>query len=123
PVPGPAVQPVLRDRAEGPGPLRALRARLLRPPAPAAGGLRVAQGGPAVAAQRLARPDHGTHPALPAQAPLPDVDGWSEGPACAPGPDGAGAASRGGCLRVVVLLVGFTAQAVKPMLPGRCIAQ
>ena len=40
------------------GPLRALRPRLLRAPAAAAGLLRLAQGGPAVAAQRLAGPDH-----------------------------------------------------------------
>ena len=49
-------------------------------PAAAAGLLRLAQGGPAVAAQRLARPDHAAQPARPAQAALPDDHRWPEGP-------------------------------------------
>src|SRR4029079_12028713 len=101
PVPRPAVQPVRRDRAEGAGPLRPLRPRLLRPAVPAAGLLRVAQGGPAVAAQRLARPDQRTQPAHPAQAALPDVDGQPPSPARPTSPDGSGAAPlRRRCLRL-----------------------
>ncbi len=59
-------------------------------PLPAAGLLRVAQGGPAVAAQRLARPDHAAQPARPAQAALPDDHRRPEGSPCPPGPDDPG---------------------------------
>ena len=61
-------------------------------PDAAAGRERLAQGGPAVAAQRLARPDQREEPALPAEDALQDVDRWPEGPPRPRGPDGAGAA-------------------------------
>ena len=57
PVPRPALQPVRRDRAEGGGPVREVRPLVLLAPAAPAGLLGLAQGGPALAAQRL----HGVH--------------------------------------------------------------
>ncbi len=74
PVPRPAVQPLLRDRPEGRGAVREVRPQLLRPPAAAAGLLRVAQGGPLVAAQRLAGEYHPEEPSQPAREAVQDGD-------------------------------------------------
>ena len=65
PVPGPAVQPVRRDRPQGARPVREVRPHLLHAADAAAGLLGLAQGRPALAAQRLAR--HDTKRNLPRQ--------------------------------------------------------
>ena len=59
PVPRPAEQPVRRDRPAGPRPVRPLRPDLRHRLAAAAGRLRVEEGRPALAAQRLRRQDPG----------------------------------------------------------------
>ena len=57
---------------------------------------RLAQGRPALAAQRLARDHDRAQPAEPAQAALQDGHRWAPGPPRRPGPDGpAGQALRG----------------------------
>ena len=74
PLPRPALQPVRRDRAEGGGAVREVRPLVLLPAAAAAGLLRLAQGGPALAAERL----HGVHdaqePSLAAREAVQDGD-------------------------------------------------
>ncbi|CAA9303132.1 MAG: Linoleoyl-CoA desaturase, partial [uncultured Friedmanniella sp.] len=81
PVPGPAEQPVRRDRPQGARPLRPLRADLPHRVAAAAGRLGLAQGLPAVAAQRLAgRDDAGQRPG-PGRQAVQDDHRWPEGPA------------------------------------------
>ena len=91
PVPGPAVQPLRRDRAEGAGAVREVRPHLLHPPDAAAGLLRVAQGGPAQPPQRLDGDHQPQEPAPPAQDALGDVDQGPQGPSRRAGeadPDG-----------------------------------
>ncbi len=82
---------------QGPRPVRQVRPQLLQPPDAAAGLLGVAQGGPALAAQRLAGHDHAEEPPQPAQAAVGHDHQGPEGPPRRPGPaDPAGAqAGRG----------------------------
>ena len=80
PVPRPAEQPVRRDRPAGEGHLRPLRADLSLRAAVQAGGERLAQGHPAVAAQRLAGRDDAEERAGAGGQAGPHDDRRQEGP-------------------------------------------